>query len=281
MHQNKKQISDSDSMRKISDDVSKKVANITSDKKAFASNALIIPGEKPFHRLYFNYLQFIFGMLFIIGAVVFSKAFRDFMYALLTSGNITAVMTQVMLACFFIGLYLNIREMFIWHLDLKKLIKFEGALTEDSLNDFEKLLSTVKGSLTNIIKDFRNFKQKQNLNGDPARDYIEILIEKNNGIHKLLGYLAASLPMLGLMGTLIGLSQSVKGLEQISATAATDFSEGLELALTGIGTAFYTTLVGVICMLALKYFNMVTQQVKTAFFADTYKLLRFKLVNLL
>ena len=90
-------------------------------------------------------------------------------------------------------------------------------------------------------------------------------------IEQRAAVIAGVMPVLGLIGTLLGLSIAIGGLEGILASATEDreaFAQSMSIALEGIGTAFYTTLEGMISMMILKFFNMIASNARMNFLAD-------------
>lgn len=71
---------------------------------------------------------------------------------------------------------------------------------------------------------------------------IEILHTKMNSVNNQLSLAANLLITFGLIGTIIGLIGTVDGLGTV--LASNDMTNGINETLKGMGTAFYTTLIG-------------------------------------
>ncbi len=90
----------------------------------------------------------------------------------------------------------------------------------------------------------------------------DVLFTKQSTSSDIPNYLANAMTMVGLIGTIIGLSNATGGMQVLFSSVGdlSQLKEGFTQTLTGIDVAFFTTLLGAVCMLVLKYFNIVSRK---------------------
>lgn len=225
--------------------------------------------EKPFHRLYFGFIQFFLGIIGLVAVFFLFPNVFAIAYNLFLDVSITGSIVRAIGVAFVIGIYLNLREMFISYGIMKDLIHIEGG------NKLEKEEDSHASTLMVLMDEFKSFSAER-LDGDPARDYIEIMMTHSNGVNKILNFMASILPMLGLLGTILGLLRSITGLTDFGATQA-DILSGVQVILGGMGTSFYSTVVGLALMIALRYLNLISRHMRQVVYSDIYKFLRYKI----
>ena len=79
--------------------------------------------------------------------------------------------------------------------------------------------------------------------GDAQEDFAAALWQQFEAFYTLPRYINWAIPILGFIGTVLGISLATEGLGELLASAETDFSQSLGQALAPLGIAFDTTLV--------------------------------------
>ena len=124
------------------------------------------------------------------------------------------------------------------------------------LQEFSTLLSQdySKGSLLLGVQE--SFLPKK-YNGRHLEMYFETLYSKSNESYALSRYLNWAVPILGFIGTVLGISLAADGIQSIisSDKGVSEFSGQLGQAIAPLGIAFDTTLVA----LSLSMFMMLIQ----------------------
>ena len=78
-----------------------------------------------------------------------------------------------------------------------------------------------------------------------------VLLREHQHAHNLapLQFTVWALPLLGFIGTVVGITRSIAGLEEVVATSGAPASGGLETVLSGLSFAFDTTFIGLILVI--------------------------------
>ena len=71
-----------------------------------------------------------------------------------------------------------------------------------------------------------------------------------------LSFVVWVMPLLGFIGTVVGITQAIGGLEEVVGTGATPVSGGLENVLAGLRFAFDTTFIGLILVIPTMLYTL-------------------------
>lgn len=158
---------------------------------------------------------------------------------------------------FFIGLAINGRNMLRINRELKKVHQIRGifhqAYAANLPLNFRQMLGEVKkvdkDGASPIADHVLNLHKMavQQKNGDVNQgNLVEAMYVELENPDNWTRYIATILASLGFLGTLVGFLISMNGLDVLMGQDKTTAILGLKMAIRGMGTAFYTTLVGVI-----------------------------------
>jgi MotA/TolQ/ExbB proton channel family len=111
-----------------------------------------------------------------------------------------------------------------------------------------------EGITANYLSDLlraQSFFGKENNQGALA----EILINRVKGPHEVGWFIADLMIKLGLLGTIVGFIFMLASISDISTTDVSSMQKALKQMSSGMGTALYTTLVGLVgsMLLAAQY----------------------------
>lgn len=133
------------------------------------------------------------------------------------------------------------------------------------------------------VKDLFKVRFIGRVNHDAVRD---ILISKEELATDYVRYVVSIFLVLGLTGTVLGLSEAIFKLRPL-ITGMTDFSgitqviESLGQILSGMKTAFSTTICGLIATLILTFINFLYSQFQSAFMLELEEFSTFVLAPML
>ena len=104
---------------------------------------------------------------------------------------------------------------------------------------------------------FLNTADRKHLSGENDPNYLFILIEKCKGPHDSGWFLSESILKLGLLGTIIGFILMLGPVTEITTFDVNSMQEILGEMSSGMGTALYTTLAGIIGSATIGYQNLI------------------------
>lgn len=166
--------------------------------------------------------------------------------------------TIVILAMFVIGLFLSLTLTLALTREGKQVILLGGAVSEGGLQAVNPRLARYAAH-----RFFASFKVA--CSGDRPPDIDSLIDMELNGYHRrsdAVGVVGNLLITLGLIGTVVGLTFTLGGLSTALEALGKDQDElvqGLQVAMSGMGTAFYTTLLGsVLGGVLLRIFALIT-----------------------
>lgn len=115
-----------------------------------------------------------------------------------------------------------------------------------STNDIDRFLAEAKPSVfrTHISSLHTIFLNDTNID---QGHLIEITHARLTAQNRVVELLSSMLITLGLIGTIIGLLISIGGLGGVLGGGGEALKNGLKTTISGLGTAFYTTLFGAAC----------------------------------
>ncbi|MGZ0171509.1 MAG: MotA/TolQ/ExbB proton channel family protein [Planctomycetales bacterium] len=135
-------------------------------------------------------------------------------------------------------------------------------ITVDSLNNFVKHIRSlpVSGSesflINRVLRGIEHFRVRKSAAETVTMMESQSAIDANNvaGSYTILKVFIWALPILGFIGTVIGVSSAVAGLASSldSATDMTAMKGSLNSVFAGLGTAFDTTLLALIMSMIVK-----------------------------
>lgn len=225
-----------------------------------------------------NYIIIAGFCVFVIMFILTQPSFLNATFGVLEGDTISSSVIKVVMASLAVGIYLTLRNLMMIHREYDNLLNFIWKIRKIG-NDFSidknrhSLMSSLpedpQSMVSRKVKSIANIlKIKSDLSPDDLHDNSFYRYSILDAIPR---YITSALPITGLIGTIIGLTMSIGGLEGVIDNALEDrsaFSSSLGSSLEGIGTAFYTTLSGMIGMLIMKFFNMLAQNTWTNFFID-------------
>lgn len=115
--------------------------------------------------------------------------------------------------------------------------------------NLENLPQNTKSIFISHIKNLKNIRGKSKENTISQDNMIEIINAKLSSKGYLVELLSNILVTLGLIGTIVGLIITISGLGKVMTNVGGDNSAilgGMQTSISGMGVAFYTTLVGAI-----------------------------------
>jgi len=228
----------------------------------------------------------LFGFtILIVAFLLLNPRVLEAAFGLISEGNIASAIIKIILVCFAAGVYLSLRDLLfvykeydhlrvmIWR--IRRIGKGKTGLELLNAAMPESHHSLIFQRLTAIR---RIMKIKGHIAPADLRDQTFLSRSLTGSI---ANYLTAALPILGLIGTIFGLTIAIGGLEQVMGTALenkSEFTKSIAQSVEGIGTAFYTTLAGTISMLILRFYSMISKNAHTNFLVDMRNILAIEIL---
>ena len=187
-------------------------------------------------------------------------------------------LNSTILLMFFIGSVIALKNIIILNKEQKWLINFLN--NKKSSNNFEP----------NFLNDFKELSHNDFFFEDKIKNSIDKVIEKLDNERELLKYITSLLIFLGLIGTFWGLLKTIdsvgltiKSLSIDEANIVTNFmnlKNGLNEPLSGMGTAFSSSLFGLAGSLCLGLIDLLTGRAQNDFITALEKKVMKKKPNL-
>lgn len=212
--------------------------------------------------------RFITRMVLFLGAVAIvvallyptiEKAFRANM-----------VLNGLIVVVLFIGIIYTVRQVLLLDGEVGWLITYRGS-TADSANKEPRLLAPMASML-------RERKGKMSLSALSTRSILDSIGSRLDESREISRYLISLLIFLGLLGTFWGLlntigsiSGTINGLSVTSNDITVMFNElksGLSAPLSGMGTAFSSSLFGLAGSVILGFIDLQAGQAQNRFYND-------------
>ena len=187
-------------------------------------------------------------------------------------------LNSTILLTFFIGSFIALKNIIILDKEQKWLVNFLN--NKKSSINFEP----------NFLNDFKELSYDDFFFEDKIKNSIDKVIEKLDNERELLKYITSLLIFLGLIGTFWGLLKTIdsvgftiKSLSIDEANIVTNFmnlKNGLNEPLSGMGTAFSSSLFGLAGSLCLGLIDLVTGRAQNDFIIALEKKVMKKKPNL-
>ena len=187
-------------------------------------------------------------------------------------------LNSTILLMFFIGSVIALKNIIILNKEQKWLINFLN--NKKSSINFEP----------NFLNDFKELSHDDFFFEDKIKNSIDKVIEKLDNERELLKYITSLLIFLGLIGTFWGLLKTIdsvgftiKSLSIDEANIVTNFmnlKNGLNEPLSGMGTAFSSSLFGLAGSLCLGLIDLLTGRAQNDFITALEKKVMKKKPNL-
>ena len=246
-------------------------------------------GESPQYLSYmkFPYMYLSIGWVIIVSFFTVYPAAFWFMVAVLFDTGATAVVSQIIVFFFFVSVYMStrslfaIREEYIALDDVVRTIESERFNTRMFQRYFERHSSFDDHAKESFIENkIRMIVSSKQNNPDIVAD---LQITRIHTKHAIVAFIANMMPLLGLTGTLLGLSIAISGMQGVVSTLGniSGLATNLDIALAGMGGAFFTTLFGITAMLILRYFNLVVDNAQTVLMTVVSEAYYFRIFPLL
>ena len=258
--------------------------------------------QKPFYRLHFGFIQIFVGVVLLTVSVILFPNIAQSAFSLVADSGPTGTIVKVIALAFAAGFYLTVRQIILYYsmtndlISLEEwykvkqasfpnnqddsdsndpliIVKPEHRLNQEEL-DSHPLANKKHSPIGALVHEFNIFSKNNQLKNDYTKDYVEIMMTKNGGMNKLVRYISSILPLLGLLGTILGLVKSISGLSEFGVEQASILN-GIQSVIAGMGLSFYSTIAGLILMIILKYLNNAATHMQQALFSDIYKFLRY------
>jgi len=232
-----------------------------------------------------NYL-ILFCFTILITIPLFAKPeILNFIFGIFAENGVTALMIRVILIGFVIGIYLSMRNLIAVHKEYDHLAELLWKVQKIpiKIRDREFLEACIPEKKDSIIGEkvkavIRILAIKGRIMPEDLRDHTFSYYQLSR---TFATYIVSVMPVLGLIGTVLGLSIAIGGLEGVVSLAGVDqdsFTESLGVSIKGIGTAFYTTLGGTVCMIVLRFFNMIADNARMNFVVDMNNIIAIEIL---
>lgn len=200
----------------------------------------------------------------IIGAILAAPLYRAFM------GN--AVFNGIILFVFVIGILINYRQVLVLAPEVRWIEAFRRAKGEVPPPNSQLL-----GSMARLLTG--RYGDRFSLSTLSLRTLLDGIRSRLDEARDLSRYIVGLLVFLGLLGTFWGLLETLRAVAGIiggldlqgSGTAAAVFSElkqGLQRPLSGMGTAFSSSLFGLAGALVLGFIDLQAGHAQNRFYYD-------------
>ncbi len=219
-------------------------------------------------------LVFGFSVLLVIGALI-NPRFLSSAIGIATDEGIGGTVIRIILIAFGIGIWTAIKLLLTVHREYDHLGEMVWRIQHlgKNIHGADVLKKAIPTDRASIIAEklraiMRIWQMKKNI--VPA-DLREHAFSHFRLTRQMPHFIAAAMPILGLVGTILGLTVSIGGFEDVLSTDITDrahFASSIGVSVGGISTAFYTTLAGTISMLILKVFTLISSNVYSNFLVD-------------
>jgi len=188
--------------------------------------------------------------LFWVGLMIFGCGVAYFQgwWGMINAGDPTKL-SFFIVGVFVIGLMLNARNAFVVNRELKNAMEVNNFCGESYLN--KEIFNVIwKKSNTSLIgahiMNLNKIAAQQKSGDIDQSPLIEAMAAELEAPESWTRYIATILASLGFVGTLVGFLKSMQGLDTLMSVDKENAIQGLQRAVHGMGTAFYTTLVGVV-----------------------------------
>lgn len=207
------------------------------------------------------------GLLFLAG-IGLSSLSDQVRHTMLLAIEDPSGISQFIIAIMLLGLSVIIYHFIFLHKEYGAFLRIKSIVSRmpvEDLDGINKIMSLMNDS-TGLLKD-KWLNLKYTLEADLSPDY-ELLISFHDQRELLkeykLGFIVKILPIIGMLGTILGFTLAVVGM-QTAAVNMSDFftfKGNLLDALGGMKVAFLTTLMGLISMAIVMWLNSQIEEVR-------------------
>ncbi len=218
-------------------------------------------------------VELLMGGIAVLMVFMLAPGALEFVQSQFVDGA-TRIICWVILGLFVIGMYFVFRTLTIINYEYANLMDIfkksrKVAARSKSRIHFSELMpraqyGVVFDKLDSVFRIARD-------NGSvPHEAMADILLTKHAMQDEIPSFLANAMTMIGLIGTIIGLTGATGGMETLFTSVGDlgKLKEGFQETLAGIDVAFFTTLFGAAGMLMLKYFNIVARKARVVFLTE-------------
>ena len=113
-----------------------------------------------------------------------------------------------------------------------------------------------------VLYDALLQSSRRNPDREAAQSFMNVVWAKHHSFYNIPRYITWAIPILGFLGTVLGISLTAEGINEmvVSQSGLGGFSEELGAALSPLGIAFDTTLVALSLSLLLVFAQLVMQR---------------------
>ena len=225
------------------------------------------------HAMIGTTIEFFLGIFAIFAILLFVPGILDFLIYQFNQAG-TKVISWVILGLFTVGLSMVVRTMIHINYEYSNLVRVFIQSRVISLKGmsripFRYLMPPAHSGMVYRKLDaiFRIAKDNGTV---PHKALSDVLFTRQLLEDEVPFFLANSMTMVGLVGTIIGLTGATNGMETLFGSVG-DLSQlklGFMDTLSGIDTAFFTTLLGAAGMIVLKYFNIIAKKARIIFLTE-------------
>lgn len=238
-------------------------------------------------HLFPTWFQIVLGALGLVFLFAFYPGIVYFTIAVLLSGGSAATISQIIVLGVVIALYISARSLVSIYREYEMLDDVVRSIIgndfheKDFLAYFKTYQTFSVGSRESLIE---NKLRAIIVSGseDPTA-VTDLQIVRIQAKHSIVAFIANTAPLVGLAGTLLGLSVAVSGMQGIVGTLGNTggLTDNLDVALSGMSGAFFTTLFGIAGMILLRYYNLVVENAEHALLTIVNEAVQFRILPVL
>ncbi len=243
---------------------------------AVAEDEITDAAEIRTHRRALQTYFFLFGFgLFLVGVVAVYPALLNASLALIVENSVTGSIIKLICGLLAIGVYLSLRSVVVMHREYDRLqaAHYHAQRLRPAAPLAELWARVTPTATTSVLREkLTALARIHHIKGhiDPS-DLDTQGFTHSHLVTTIPNYLTSIMPILGLIGTIIGLTHSIGGFESVLSSSIDNkaqFASSVGSSIEGIGTAFYTTLAGTFSMLVMKFLNLVTRTAYRNYLVD-------------
>ena len=253
----------------------------TKNKKN-SHDVLAIRGHQAFITNYILLMSFVGA---IISMLLLYPRFIDATVGMINDSSVAALIVRLIIAATLIGIYIAIRNLIMLKKEYENLEEMQWRIVNLCKNkvNMQNLDKTMPKNEDSIVTEkLKAIKMIKRIKGSVITADLQTYTFSHYQLSRtMLNYITSAMPILGLIGTIMGLMLSIGGLEQVMDQALNNqdsFAQNLGASLSGISTAFYTTLAGSISMLILRFFTLIFNNAYANFMSDLRNIIYTKVV---
>lgn len=219
--------------------------------------------------------------------ILFNPSIFVFAVAILFGTGTASFVSQIIVLGLIVGLYVSIKSLMRIQQEYQILDEVVATVEStqfsraDFMNYFAGYGTYTPNSSESVIENKIRAVLVSGVE-DPTA-ITDLHIVQIQAKHGLVGFAANTAPLVGLAGTLIGLSLAVAGMQGIVGTLGnpTGLAGNLDVALDGMSGAFFTTLFGITAMILLRFYNQVVQNAEQMLLVVVNEAMQFRIIPIL